>query len=247
MNFKGKTVIVTGASSGIGKGIAEMFGKAGANVVVNYRSQNTAALETAKTIESSGGKALVVQADITDFEACKRLVDETIDTFGKIDVLVNNSGVTRDQLMLRMTEEDFDAVIDTNLKGTWSMIKHVTRPMLKQKFGRIINISSVVGVIGNPGQANYVASKAGIIGMTKALSKEFGKKQVTVNAVAPGFIKTKMTDQLPKEVTKHYLSQIPLNDYGTVEDIAHTVLFLASDEARYITGQVIHVNGGMIG
>ncbi len=247
MKFKAKTVIVTGASNGIGKGIAEHFGKAGANVVVNYRSDKAGAMDTAAKIENAGGKALVFQADITDFEACKAMVDKTIETFGQLDILVNNSGITRDQLLLRMSEEDFDTVINTNLKGTWSMIKLASRPMLKQRSGRIINISSVVALIGNAGQSNYVASKAGVIGLTKSLAKEFGKKHVTVNAVAPGFIETKMTDQLTDEIKQFYLSQIPLNDFGTVDDIAYTVLFLASEEARYITGQIINVNGGMIG
>ena len=247
MKFKAKTVIVTGASNGIGKGIAEHFGASGANVVVNYRSDKDGAMDTAKKIENAGGKALVFQADVTDFEACKTMVDKTIETFGQLDILVNNSGITRDQLLLRMSEDDFDFVINTNLKGTWSMIKLASRPMLKQRSGRIINISSVVALIGNAGQSNYVASKAGVIGLTKSLAKEFGKKNVTVNAVAPGFIETKMTEKLTDEIKQFYLSQIPLNDFGTVDDIAHTVLFLASDEARYITGQIINVNGGMIG
>ena len=247
MKFLNRTVIVTGASNGIGKAIAEHFGKAGANVVINYHSSEQGALKTKETIEEHGGKGLLVQADIADFNASKKLVDTAIEYFGKVDILVNNSGITRDQLMLRMTEEDFDAVINTNLKGTWNMIKHASRSMLKQKSGRIINIASVVGLIGNAGQANYVASKAGIIGLTKSLSKEFGKKQVTVNAVAPGFIETKMTEQLNDEVKSYYRSQIPLNDFGSVDDVAYAVLFLASDEARYITGQIINVNGGMVG
>ncbi len=247
MKFKDKTVVVTGASNGIGKAIAEHFGREGANVVVNYYSSEEGALDTKKTIEQLGGQALMYRANIAEYQQCQELVEATINHFGRIDVLVNNSGITRDQLMLRMSEEDFDAVIETNLKGTWNMIKHASRPMLKQKYGRIINLSSVVGVIGNAGQANYVASKAGVIGLTKSLAKEFGKKQVTVNAVAPGFIETKMTASLNEEVKSFYRSQIPLNTFGSVDDVAYTVLFLASDEARYITGQTINVNGGMIG
>lgn len=247
MKFKDKTVVVTGASNGIGKAIAEHFGREGANVVVNYYSSEEGALDTKKTIEQLGGQALMYRANIAEYQQCQELVEATINYFGRIDVLVNNSGITRDQLMLRMSEEDFDAVIETNLKGTWNMIKHASRPMLKQKYGRIINLSSVVGVIGNAGQANYVASKAGVIGLTKSLAKEFGKKQVTVNAVAPGFIETKMTASLNEEVKSFYRSQIPLNTFGSVDDVAYTVLFLASDEARYITGQTINVNGGMIG
>ncbi|MFH5881554.1 3-oxoacyl-[acyl-carrier-protein] reductase [Liberiplasma polymorphum] len=246
MKFKGKSVIVTGGSNGIGKAIALHFGKEGAFVTVNYASSETSALEVVKMIEESGGKAIAYKANVASYEESEALVNKAIETYGKVDILINNSGITKDQLMLRMSEDDFDQVINVNLKGTWNMIKHATRPMLKQKYGRIINISSVVGLIGNPGQANYVASKAGVIGMTKALAKEFGKKQVTVNAVAPGFIETKMTDNLPEAVKIYYLDQIPLGRLGQVEDIANAVAFLASDEAGYITGQTISVNGGMI-
>ncbi len=246
MRFENKTVIVTGASGGIGASIAQSFGEEGANVIVNYNHNKEGAESVAEAINNSNGKAMIYQCNIADFKATADMVKATTDTYGGIDILVNNSGITKDQLMLRMTEEDFDAVIDVNLKGTWNMIKHVSRPMLKARQGRIINISSVVGAIGNPGQTNYVASKAGIVGMTKSLAKEFGKKQVTVNAVAPGFIETQMTNDLAPTIKEAYLSQIPLNRLGNVTDIAKSVLFLASDDASYITGQVIHVNGGML-
>ncbi len=246
MRFKNKTVIVTGASGGIGASIAQSFGKEGANVIVNYNHNKEGAEAVANSINTHGGKALIYQCNIADFKATADMVKTAIDTYGRIDILINNSGITKDQLMLRMTEEDFDDVINVNLKGSWNMIKHVSRPMLKARQGRIINISSVVGAIGNPGQTNYVASKAGVVGMTKSLAKEFGKKQVTVNAVAPGFIETQMTNDLPPAVKNAYLSQIPLNRLGNVTDIAKSVLFLASDDAAYITGQVIHVNGGML-
>ncbi len=241
-----KVVIVTGASSGIGKAIALAFGKEGHKVIVNYLNNAEQAEEVVKEIVSKGGEAHAVQADVSSFEASKNLVDQALEIFGRIDVLVNNSGITKDQLMLRMKEEDFDNVIDVNLKGTWNMVKHVTRPMFKQKSGRIINISSVVGQIGNPGQANYVASKAGVIGLTKSIAKEFGKKNITANAIAPGFIKTAMTEKLDDAVKDAYLQQIPLGSFGEAEDVANTALFLASDSAKYISGQVLGVNGGMI-
>ncbi|MFP4286431.1 MAG: 3-oxoacyl-[acyl-carrier-protein] reductase [Candidatus Izemoplasmataceae bacterium] len=246
MKFKNQTVIVTGASSGIGKAIALAFGKEGANVIVNYAHNEDSANDVVNSINHAGGKAIALKANVALFDESEMLVSKTIETFGTVDILVNNSGITKDQLIMRMSEDDFDQVIDVNLKGTWNMIKQVSRSMLKNRKGAIINISSVVGIIGNAGQSNYVASKAGIIGLTKSLAKEFGKKQVTVNAVAPGFIETKMTDALPELVKKTYLDQIPLNRFGKGEDIAHTVLFLASKEASYITGQVISVNGGMI-
>lgn len=246
MDFKEKVVVVTGASGGIGKAIAFAFGQAGATVIVHYNSNLDTANEVVDAINNSGGKAEALSADISCYEATESLVKTVLERHQKIDILVNNSGITKDQLMMRMNEAMFDDVIRVNLKGTWNMCKHVTRPMLKQKSGRIINISSVVGQIGNAGQANYVASKSGVIGLTKSLAKEFGKKQVTVNAVTPGFIETKMTNDLPEAVKDNYLAQIPLNRLGQPEDIAHTVLFLASEGASYITGQVIGVNGGMI-
>ena len=245
-SFENKTVLVTGSSRGIGRQIAKTFAQSGANVVINYSSSEAPALELAKEIKEQGGNALVIQADVSKFEESERLVNETIDAFGKIDILINNSGITKDNLMLRMTEEDFDKVIDVNLKGTWNMCKHVTRHFLKNKAGSIINITSVVGIIGNAGQANYVASKAGIIGLTKSLAKEFGSRHIRVNAIAPGFIETEMTDQLPDNVKQGYLEQVPLKEFGSTQDIANACLFLASEDARYITGQVINVNGGMV-
>jgi len=197
-------------------------------------------------IENLGGKAIKVYGDVTKLDDCNNIVDEAVKEFGTVDVLINNSGITRDNLMMRMTEEEFDSVINVNLKGTWNMCKSVTRLMMKKRAGSIINISSVVGIMGNAGQANYVASKAGIIGLTKSLAKEFGPRGVTVNAVAPGFIETKMTEVLTDDVKKAYMDQIPLRRFGTPEDIADACIFLSSQRARYITGQVLSVNGGMI-
>lgn len=244
--FKNQTVLVTGGSRGIGKAIVHAFASEGANVVINYVSSEKAAKELTDDIHRQGGHALALQADVSNFTDAERLVKDTIEAFGKIDVLVNNSGITKDNLMLRMSEDDFDRVIDVNLKGTWNMCKHITRHFLKNKAGSIINITSVVGLIGNAGQANYVASKAGIIGLTKSLAKEFGSRNIRVNAIAPGFIETEMTGALPDDVKQAYLAQIPLNRFGQTEDIANTCLFLASNQAKYITGQVISVNGGMI-
>jgi len=245
-SFKDQTVIVTGGSKGIGREICLQFARKKANVVINYFSSEEKVIELLSYIENFGGKAIIVKGDVSVLSDTKKIVDSAIKAFGKVDILVNNSGITRDNLMMRMSEEEFDSVINTNLKGTWNMCKSVTRHMLKNRIGKIINITSVVGIIGNAGQANYVASKAGIIGLTKSLSKEFGARGITCNAVAPGFIQTKMTDSLSDEIKEYYLAQIPLNKFGTVEDVANTVLFLASDEAAYITGQVISVNGGMI-
>lgn len=245
-SFKGKTVLITGGSRGIGEAIARAFASLEANVVINYVSSKSKAEVIVNDLKEKGFNALALQADVSSFEDSKGLVDETIKQFGKIDVLVNNSGITKDGLMLRMSEDDFDRVINVNLKGTWNMCKNVTRHFLKNKAGSIINITSVVGIIGNPGQANYVSSKAGIIGLTKSLAKEFGSRHVRVNAVAPGFIETEMTKSLPDEVKEAYLKQIPLNEFGQAKDIANACTFLASDKARYITGQVLSVNGGMI-
>lgn len=242
----GKTVLVTGGSRGIGKAIVMGYANQGANVVINYVSSEALAKQIVEEIKANGGNALAVQADVSKFEDSQNLVNAAIETFGKIDILVNNSGITKDNLMLRMTEEDFDRVIDVNLKGTWNMCKNITRHFMKNKSGSIINITSVVGIIGNPGQSNYVASKAGIIGLTKSLAKEFGSRNIRVNAIAPGFIQTEMTDSLPEEVKDYYLKQIPLNRFGNPDDIANLCLFLSSDAGQYITGQTISVNGGMI-
>ncbi|MDA3932088.1 MAG: 3-oxoacyl-[acyl-carrier-protein] reductase, partial [Tenericutes bacterium] len=240
-SYHNKTVLITGASRGIGKAIALAFAKVGANVVINYNHSKDKAEALVQEIEGLGAKAFAIQADVSNFEQAKALIESAIDTFGQINVLINNSGITKDNLMLRMKEEDFDQVINVNLKGTWNMCKHITKHFLKNKAGSIINISSVVGLIGNPGQSNYVASKAGIIGLTKSLAKEFGSRNITVNAIAPGFIETEMTEKLSDEIKEYYLKQIPLNRLGQPEDIADLCVFLASDKARYITGQTISV------
>ncbi len=245
-SFKGKTVLVTGGSRGIGAAICLKFTSLGANVVVNYVSSEAKAKSLVKQIEDLGGKAFAIQGDVSNFQASQNIIEQSITQFGKIDVLINNSGITKDNLMLRMTEEDFDKVINVNLKGTWNMCKNITRHLLKNRAGVIINITSVVGIIGNPGQTNYVASKAGIIGLTKSLAKEFGSRSIRVNAVAPGFIKTDMTELLPEQVQENYKNQIPLKKFGSTEDVANACVFLASDMSAYITGQVINVNGGMI-
>ncbi len=245
-SFKDQTVIVTGGNTGIGREICLHFAARKANVVINYLFEEEKAIDLITHIENLGGKAIAVKGDVSVLSETKMIIEKAIEAFGKVDVLVNNSGITRDNLMMRMSEEEFDSVINVNLKGTWNMCKSVTRHMLKNRSGKIINIASVVGIMGNAGQANYVASKAGIIGLTKSLSKEFGARGVTCNAVAPGFIQTKMTDSLSEEVKNQYIKQIPLNKFGTAENVADTVLFLASDKASYITGQVISVNGGMI-
>ncbi|MCF7924989.1 MAG: 3-oxoacyl-[acyl-carrier-protein] reductase [Candidatus Izimaplasma sp.] len=246
MKNNNQTVIITGANSGIGKKIALAFGAQKANVVVNYIVDESSADDVVTAIKDLGGNAITYHADVTDLEACQTMVKTAQSTFDSVDVLVNNSGITRDNLIIRMKETDFDQVIDVNLKGAWNMSKSVARVMMKQKRGNIINISSVVGIIGNPGQSNYVASKAGLIGLTKSLSKELGLRGIRVNAIAPGFIQTKMTDALDDDVKAAYLQQIPLNAFGKAEDIAHAALFLASPKASYITGQVLNVNGGMI-
>ena len=246
MGMKEKTVVITGGNTGIGRELALAFGMKKANVVVNYIVNEEAAVETVSHIENLGGKAIKVFGDVTKLSDCENIIKEATKAFTKVDILINNSGITRDNLIMRMKEEDFDSVIDVNLKGTWNMCKSVTRHMMKNRSGRIINISSVVGIMGNAGQSNYVASKAGIIGMTKSLAKEFGSRNITVNAVAPGFIETKMTDVLPEDVKENYMKQIPLGRFGSPEDIANACIFLASDKASYITGQVLSVNGGMI-
>lgn len=245
-SFKDMTVVITGGTRGIGKAIVEAFAANGANIVINYVASETKAMELVDQIVMDGGKAIAVQGDVSVFQDSQRIIDEAINAFGKIDVLVNNSGITKDNLMLRMSENDFDRVIDVNLKGTWNMCKNITRHFLKNKSGSIINITSVVGLIGNPGQSNYVASKAGVIGLTKSLAKEFGSRNIRVNAIAPGFIETEMTEELPEEVRDVYMKQIPLNKFGHVSDVANACLFLASDYASYITGQTISINGGMI-
>lgn len=244
--LKNKTAIVTGASRGIGRAIALELAKRGAYVIVNYNGSKEAAEETVKAIEAAGGRAEAYQCDVSDCEACEKLICYVMDQRDRIDILVNNAGITRDNLLMRISEEDFDAVLNTNLKGTFHTMRLVSRHMLKQRSGRIINMASVVGVAGNAGQANYAASKAGVIGMTKSAAKELASRGITVNAVAPGFIETDMTEKLSDKVKEQAVSQIPLGRFGSAGDVAKAVAFLASDDAGYITGQVIHVDGGMV-
>ncbi|WP_342600660.1 3-oxoacyl-[acyl-carrier-protein] reductase [Psychrobacillus sp. FSL H8-0483] len=241
----GKSVIVTGASRGIGKDIALYLAKEGAKVAVNYSGSQEKAEAVVEEIKSFGGEAFAVQANVDQAEDVQKLISTTLETFGTIDILVNNAGITRDNLLMRMKEQEWDDVLNTNLKGVFLCTKAVTRQMMKQRQGRIINITSIVGVSGNPGQANYVAAKAGVIGLTKSTALELASRNITVNSVAPGFITTDMTDALPEEVKNQMLSQIPLAKFGNPEDIAKAVAFLASDDANYITGQTLHVNGGM--
>lgn len=244
-DLHGKNAVVTGASRGIGKAIALKLASLGANVAVVYAGNAEKAAETVAEIEAMNVKAKSYACNVSDFEETKNLVASVIEEFGGIDILVNNAGVTKDALVLSMKEEDFDKVINVNLKGTFNMVKNVYSHMMKKRRGRIINISSIVGLNGNAGQANYAASKAGVIGMTKSLAKELAVRGVTVNAVAPGFIATDMTDAMPEKAKEAVLSAIPMKRVGEGEDIANAVAFLASDEASYITGEVIRVDGGM--
>ena len=245
MDFSGKTAVVTGGSRGIGRAVCLELAKGGANVVLCYAGNESAANETVSACEALGAKALAVKCDVADSAQVKALIDEAVKAFGRIDILVNNAGITRDGLLMMMKEEDFDAVISANLRGTFLCMKAVSRLMMKQRYGRIVNLSSVVGLRGNAGQVNYAASKAGVIGMTKSLAKELASRGVTVNAVAPGFIDTDMTAAMPETAKTATLASIPMQRLGAPEDIAKAVAFLASDDAAYITGQVIAVDGGM--
>ncbi len=245
MKLENKVALVTGAARGIGKAIAKALAAEGAVVIVNYNGSAQRAAETVKEIEEAGGKALAIRCNVADFTACKDMIDGIIKEQGRLDILVNNAGITRDGLLMKMSEEDFDSVMDTNLKGAFNCIRHAARQMIKQKSGRIISISSVSGVLGNAGQANYSASKAGIIGLTKATAREVASRGITVNAIAPGFITTDMTEVLSEAVKTSVTETIPMKKFGKPEDIAQTALFLASEEAAYITGQVICVDGGM--
>ncbi|WP_427338585.1 3-oxoacyl-[acyl-carrier-protein] reductase [Caloranaerobacter sp. DY30410] len=246
MNLTGKIALITGGSRGIGKAIALKLASLGANIVVNYTKSDTKAKEVIKLAEEMGVKAIAVKADISNKDDVENFINKVLDEFGRIDILVNNAGITRDNLLMRMKEEEWDDVININLKGTFNVTKAAIRTMMKQKSGSIINVASVVGITGNQGQCNYAASKAGIIGFTKSIAKEVAKKKVRVNAIAPGFIKTDMTDKLPDKVKEEYLSKIPLNRLGEPEDIANAVAFLASDLSSYITGQVLIVDGGLL-
>lgn len=239
-----KTAIITGASKGIGAVIAKRLNELNYNLVLNYKNSTMAMEELLNNFTNKETKNIIVKCDISDYDDAKQLIDAAYNNFDSVEVLINNAGITKDNILPLMTEEEFDLVIDTNLKGTFNCCKHIARRMIKQKQGRIINISSVVGLAGNAGQVNYSASKAGVIGMTKSMAKELGKKNILVNAVAPGFIKTEMTDRIPEDLKAEMMKNIPLQRLGEPSDIADCVEFLISDKASYITGQVISVNGG---
>lgn len=243
--LKGKVALVTGASRGIGREIALTLAGYGADVIVNYNGSADKAAAVTAEIEAMGRKAVAVQCSVADYEACGKMITDLLAMFGHIDILVNNAGITKDNLMIKMSEADFDAVIDTNLKGTFNTIKHMYRVFIKQRQGRIINLSSVSGVLGNAGQANYAASKAGVIGLTKSMARELASRNITVNAVAPGYVDTDMTQAMNDGAKEAAISRIPLKRVGQPKDIAEAVAFLASDRASYITGQVICVDGGM--
>ena len=245
MRLSGKVALVTGSARGIGRAIAEAFCADGADVVVNDVGGDAPARETLAALEGAGGRGMVEMFDVSDPAQVEAGVKSILEARGRIDILVNNAGITRDNLLLRMSEEEFDAVLRVNLKGTWLLTKAVTRHMMKQRSGRVINISSVVGMMGNAGQSNYAAAKAGIIGFTKATARELAPRNITVNAIAPGFIRTAMTAGLPEAVQKAFLGQIPLGRFAEPEEVAELALFLASDAAAYITGQVIGINGGL--
>lgn len=246
LNLKGKTAVVTGGSRGIGKAIAMKLAALGANIVINYNSNSASVDQVIKDIEELGVKAVKIQGDVSKFEDAEKIIKTAVSEFGSLDILVNNAGITRDGLILRMKEEDFDKVINVNLKGTFNCTRHASQIMLKQKAGRIINIASVVGIAGNAGQANYAAAKAGIIGITKSAARELASRGITVNAVAPGYIDTDMTHVLPEKTKEAILGSIPLKKMGKPEDVAEAVAFLASDSASYITGHILNVDGGMV-
>lgn len=243
--FEGKVALVTGAGKGIGKEIALELARGGAKCVINYASSAAGAESVADEIRAMGSEAMTYKCDVSDADAVQKMITDVMEQYGRIDILVNNAGITKDGLMLKMTEADFMAVLDINLKGAFNCMKVVTKPMMKQRYGRIINITSIVGIIGNAGQVNYAASKAGLIGMTKSAARELASRNITVNAVAPGFIETDMTDVLPDSVKEQLLAQIPMKKLGQTGDIANAVCFLANEKASYITGQVLQVNGGM--
>jgi 3-oxoacyl-[acyl-carrier protein] reductase len=246
LRLNGRVAVVTGGSRGIGRAISTTLGRLGAKVVVNFSTSEALARDVVKQIEQSGGIAAAVGGNIACAEQAKALIDKTIDLFGSVDILVNNAGINRDNLLMRMKDDEWEQVIQTNLTGVFNSTRAAIRPMLRQRWGRIINLSSVVGIYGNAGQANYCASKAGVIGFTKAMAREVGSRGITVNAIAPGFIKTDMTDALPEELRDRMIKNISLGRPGTPEDVANVVAFLASDLSSYITGQIIGVDGGIV-
>ena len=246
MSLAGKAVLVTGASRGIGREIALELARQGANVAVNFAGSEAKANEVVDEIKALGRDAFTVKCDVSNSEEVASMVKDTVDRFGRLDILVNNAGITKDNLLMRMKEEEWDDVISINLKGVFLCTKAVTRQMMKQRYGRIINIASIVGVSGNPGQANYVAAKAGVIGLTKTTAKELAARNITVNAIAPGFITTDMTDKLTEDIKTEMLKQIPLARFGEPKDIAKVTAFLASDDSSYMTGQTLHIDGGMV-
>ena len=243
--LEGKRALVTGASRGIGRAIALRLAAEGASVAVNYHSGADEAASVVSEITASGGTAIAFQASVASAEEANRLVDATVEALGGIDILVNNAGITRDNLLMRLSEDDWDAVLDTNLKGAFLCTKAAIRPMLRQRSGRIVNMSSIVAITGNPGQANYTAAKAGLIGFTKTIAREVASRGITVNALAPGFIETQMVEAIPEDLRKQILERIPLGQFGTPDDVARSVVFLASDDGAYITGQVIGIDGGL--
>jgi 3-oxoacyl-[acyl-carrier protein] reductase len=246
LDLTDRVAVVTGSSRGIGRAIATKLASLGAKVVVNYHSSEDAAQGVVEEIKSEGGEAIAVQADVKDAEQAKELIGAALEAFGRLDILVNNVGITRDTLLMRMKEDDWDIVMETNLKGTFNCTKAAQRPMIRQRYGRIINITSVSGIAGQVGQANYSASKAGMIGFTKAVARELGTRSITVNAVAPGYVQTDQTADLPQELIDYILELTPLKRPGTAEEIANAVAFLASEEASYVSGQVLGVDGGMM-